>query len=298
VQFDPDGQVIKTQTINEEGVNSDESTAASDSVSIQNSLPLGQDVQAASGNQNRNRTSNTEENVNYDNSNTTKTYVKEQGAIKRISIAVMVDGNYKKNNDGTQEYQARSEEELNKLKELVKTATGYKEDRGDVISLVNLKFSELPQDSILEEKEKPFFGLNINKLIELGITALVVLIGLLTVVKPLVLSLMKSISSSAKPSAVLTEKMLASIVANDQRTGHILDQGNNDEQINAEVPPPEPPQPPRKIMKAPTLEQSLINIDQIEGMVQQSSIKKIAELVDRHPDEAVSIIRTWMYSDR
>jgi flagellar M-ring protein FliF len=292
VQFDPEGQVVKTQTTTEEGVNSHENTGASDSVSIQNSLPVGQDAQSASGNQNRNQTSNTEENVNYDNSNTTKTFVKEQGAIKRLSIAVMVDGNYKKKDDGTQEYQSRSEEELNKLKELVKTATGYKEDRGDIISLVNLKFSELPQDALPDEQEKPFFGLNLNKLIELGVTALVVLIGLLTVVKPLVLSLMKSIS--AKPSTVLTEKMLASIVANDQRTGQTLDP-QNDEQENTGPPPPEPP---RKMMKAPTLEQSLINIDQIEGMVQQSSIKKIAELVDRHPEEAVSIIRTWMYSDK
>ena len=48
----------------------------------------------------------------------------------------------------------------------------------------------------------------------------------------------------------------------------------------------------------PKLEQSLINVDQIEGMVKHSSIKKIAELVDRHPEEAVSIVRTWMYSDK
>jgi flagellar M-ring protein FliF len=45
-------------------------------------------------------------------------------------------------------------------------------------------------------------------------------------------------------------------------------------------------------------EQSHINIDQIEGMVKHSPIKKIAELVDRHPEEAVSIIRAWMYSGK
>lgn len=288
VQFDPEGQVIKSQITNEEGVNSNEKFSASDSVSIQNSLPVGQDASAA-GTQNRNQTSNTEKNINYENSNTTKTFVKEQGAIKRLSIAVMVDGTYKKKDDGTQEYQPRSEEELNKLKELVKTATGYKEDRGDTISLVNLKFSELPQDSIPEEKEKPFLGLNLNKLIELVVTALVVLIGLLTVIKPLMSSLTKSIPRS---STALTEKMLALIVANDPKTSQSSDQENNPQ---SDV---ESQQPKRTKMKTPTLEQSLINIDQIEGMVKQSSIKKIAELVDRHPEEAVSIIRTWMYSDK
>ena len=44
--------------------------------------------------------------------------------------------------------------------------------------------------------------------------------------------------------------------------------------------------------------QTPINIDHIEGMVNQSPTKKIAELVDRHPEEAVSIIRSWIHSDK
>ncbi len=291
VQFDPEGQVVKNQITNEEGVNSNEKSSASDSVSIQNSLPVNSNTQGGAGaNQNRNQTSNTEENVNYEISNTTKTHIKELGAVKRLSIAVMVDGNYKKKDDGTQEYQPRSEEELSKLKDLVKTAAGYKEDRGDVVSLINLKFSDLPQDAILEEKEKPFFGLNLDKLAELGITALVVLIGIFTVVKPLVLSLMKSVPS--RSSTALTEKMLASIVSGG--SGGQVNYSQNQE-LGSEVQNQAAATPN---VLAPKLEQSLINIDQIEGMVKHSSIKKIAELVDRHPEEAVSIIRTWMYSDK
>ncbi len=289
VQFDPEGQVIKNQIINEEGGNSHESSASSDSVSIQNSLPVGPDAQGAAGNLNKNQTSNIEENINYEISNTTKTYVKELGAIKRLSIAVMVDGNYKKKEDGTQEYQPRTDEELKKLKELVMTATGYKEDRGDVVSLINLKFSELSQDVLPEDKEKPFFGLNLNKIAELGITALVVLIGLFTVIKPLIVSLMKAISPRAS-----TEEMLASLISNDPSM-RAASQGDHSSQIhksgqsNAET---------LAASLASRQEQSHINIDQIEGMVKHSPIKKIAELVDRHPEEAVSIIRAWMYSGK
>jgi flagellar M-ring protein FliF len=153
-------------------VNSHENTGSgNDGVSIQNVLPSGQENQTA-GVQSRNQTSNTEENTNFEISNTTKNYVKELGAIKRLSIAVMIDGSYQKKDDGTQEYKPRTEEEINKLKEIVKTAVGYKEDRGDAISVINLKFTELPQDNIPEDGPKPFFGLNLNKLIELGITAL------------------------------------------------------------------------------------------------------------------------------
>ncbi len=289
VQFDPEGQVIKSQIINEEGGDSHESSTSSDSVSIQNSLPVGPDAQGAAGNLNKNQTSNIEENINYEISNTTKTYVKELGAIKRLSIAVMVDGNYKKKEDGTQEYQPRTDEELKKLKELVMTATGYKEDRGDVVSLINLKFSELSQDVPPEDKEKPFFGLNLNKIAELGITALVVLIGLFTVIKPLIVSLMKAISPRAS-----TEEMLASLISNDP-SRRAAGQGDQSSQIhksgqsNAET---------LAASLASRQEQSHINIDQIEGMVKHSPIKKIAELVDRHPEEAVSIIRAWMYSGK
>ncbi len=265
ISYDPDGQVVKNQTTNEEGVTAHETSSATDSVSIQNALPVNPDA-AAAGSQNHNQTSNTEENVNYEISNTTKTFVKEVGAIKRLSVAVMVDGTYKKKADGTQDYQALPEEEITKLKELVKTATGYKEDRGDVISLVNLKFSELP--SIPDEQAKPFFGLNMNRLIELGVTALVVLIGLMTVIKPVITTLIRGV-----PKAPLVIEKLA--------------------------PPPVVVAPPEEdLIEAPKLAASKINVDQIESMVQQSSIKKIAELVDLHPQEAVSIIRTWMYSDK
>ena len=273
VLFDPEGQVVINQIINEEGVSASEKSASSDTVSIQNSLPVGQEGQGNSGNNNKNQTSNIEENINYEISNTTKTYVKELGTIKRLSIAVMVDGNYKRKNDGTQEYQPRSDEELNKLKDLVKTATGYKEDRGDVVSLVNLKFSELPEDTIPEKQENPFFGLNLNKLAELSITALVVLIGLLTVVKPFISSLMRTTSSRSLSGN--------SEISSDNSTKiHADGQSNTNRSTGSKQ------------------AQTPINIDHIEGMVNQSPTKKIAELVDRHPEEAVSIIRSWIHSDK
>lgn len=311
VTYDPEGQVIRSQTTNEEGVNSQEvGGAGSDGVSIQNVLPSAKEGQTA-GDQSKNQTSNTEENVNFEISNTTKNYVKEIGAIKRLSIAVMVDGTYNKKDNGTQEYQPRTDDEINKLKELVKTAVGYKEDRGDLISLVNLKFTEIPQDNIPEEGQKPFFGLNLNKLIELGVTALIVLIGLLTVIKPIVSNLFKP-RNLAKEK--LTEQLLASIGT--QQANILSTPGNSDPQSTQNVVVPQqnsgqaisaqeaqqqlPKTPAMAPLKKRTaggleLEESIINIDQIEGLVQQSSIKKIGELVERHPEEAVAIIRSWMH---
>jgi flagellar M-ring protein FliF len=43
--------------------------------------------------------------------------------------------------------------------------------------------------------------------------------------------------------------------------------------------------------------EELIDIDRIEGRVKASSVKKVGEIVDKHPAEALSIIRTWMYQE-
>jgi flagellar M-ring protein FliF len=40
-----------------------------------------------------------------------------------------------------------------------------------------------------------------------------------------------------------------------------------------------------------------IDLAQIEGRVKASSTKKLVELVERHPEEAVTIMRSWMYQD-
>jgi flagellar M-ring protein FliF len=41
----------------------------------------------------------------------------------------------------------------------------------------------------------------------------------------------------------------------------------------------------------------MIDLNQVEGRVRASSIKKIGEIVDRHPEEAVNIMRSWMYQE-
>ena len=38
-----------------------------------------------------------------------------------------------------------------------------------------------------------------------------------------------------------------------------------------------------------------IDIARIEGQVKASSVKRVAEFVDKHPDESVSIIRGWLH---
>ena len=39
----------------------------------------------------------------------------------------------------------------------------------------------------------------------------------------------------------------------------------------------------------------MIDINQVEGRVRASSLKQIGEIVDKHPEEAIAIVRNWMY---
>ena len=43
--------------------------------------------------------------------------------------------------------------------------------------------------------------------------------------------------------------------------------------------------------------EQMIDINKIEGRVRASSVRKIGEIIQKHPEEAVSIVRNWLYQD-
>ncbi|HCU06897.1 MAG TPA: flagellar M-ring protein FliF, partial [Holosporales bacterium] len=190
VDYDPDGQVLKSVTSSEEGSNSNELNG--DAVSIQNAIP-NQEHMVSGGATNKNASTKTEESKAYEISNKTITTVKEIGGIKHLSVAVLVNGSYKKNEQGKVEYIPRSDDEMNKITELVKTAVGYKKERNDSIQIVNLKFSTPPEEiKILEPStiDEILNSIDFRKLIELTIIGLFLLIIILRFIKPILVNLM------------------------------------------------------------------------------------------------------------
>ena len=138
-KFDPEGRVLRSSQTREE------SSATADNsgqVTVNNELP---------GNQNRDnaapardQSKKSEETNNYEISRTTKTEVTEVGRVNRISVAVLVDGSYAKNEKGEMVYQERSKEQLDRIAALVRSAIGFDQKRGDQVEVVNLKFAEAP----------------------------------------------------------------------------------------------------------------------------------------------------------
>src|SRR5690606_38370012 len=95
-------------------------------------------------NANRETSTKSDETVNYEISRTTRTEVLEAGRIKKISVAVLIDGIYANDQSGSVTDAPRSQEELDSIAALVRSAIGFDEARGDQIEVVNLRFAEPP----------------------------------------------------------------------------------------------------------------------------------------------------------
>jgi flagellar M-ring protein FliF len=118
---------------------------ASSPVSVGNELPgAAQARQVAEATQPRDQNRKSEEIVNYEISRTTKTEVIEGGRVNRISVAVVVDGNYTRNDKGESAYEPRSKEEIDRIAALVRSAIGFDQKRGDQVEVANLRLAEAP----------------------------------------------------------------------------------------------------------------------------------------------------------
>lgn len=283
--FDPDGQVVRsTQTVTQ----NDDSTNGNDQpVTVTNNLP-GQQNQATANNGGRTKNARNEETINYEISKTTRSQVREAGEVKRLSVAVLVDGTYTAKPDGTKEYAPRSPDEIKQITTLVRSAIGYNEKRGDTVEVVNLKFAQ-PEEAPASAAAAPsgFLGFEKADLIKIGETAtlaVVALLVILLVVRPLMFKLLEGGGApiGAETAGLLTGPMTAGQLS--------APQGMQAAMVPAQAQAAQLPVPAPR----PQIEQ-MIDIGQVEGRVAASSIKKIGEIVEKHPEEAVAIVRSWMY---
>ncbi|MCB1340319.1 MAG: flagellar M-ring protein FliF, partial [Pseudooceanicola sp.] len=180
-RFDPESRVaISTET--EERSDSSKGQAGGD-VTVASNLPDGNGAQGGGSSA---QASETRERVNYEVSETSREITRAPGAVKRLSVAVLVNGIVTPDASGAPVYADRSPEELASLRELVASAVGFQEDRGDVITI---KSMELPTSEPAGTAAGGSFidGLNIDamSLIQMTILATVALVLGLFVVRPL-----------------------------------------------------------------------------------------------------------------
>lgn len=177
----PDTRVILNTETSEI---SETSKGTTGSVTVASNLPTGD---AANDNRTESERTESQENAKYDYSGSETVTVRQPGAIRKISVAVLVDGIVTEGPDGEPVWTARTAEELETLRKLVIAAIGYDEKRGDIVTVDSLAFQPDATPGALVEVGpfQRFLERNAMTLIQLGFLALVALVLGLTVIRPL-----------------------------------------------------------------------------------------------------------------
>jgi flagellar M-ring protein FliF len=276
-QYNPDGRVVRSSQTREETTASNGS--GNNQVTVANELPGANQHQGGAEASPRDESRKSEEVVNYEISKTTKTEVIEGGRVNRISVAVLVDGNYNKDDKGDVSYQPRSKEDLEQIGALVRSAIGFDQKRGDHVEVINLRFAETPVMAISQPTgwlaAFQFTKDDIMRAIEMVVMGVLGLVVLLLVVRPLVRRIITP-----------DEHKLAALPAG--AAGEALPGTTAATAIGAEGADP-------TIVAEPSRTSKMIEIAQIQGQVHAQSVQKVGELADKNPRETVSIIRQWLH---
>lgn len=183
--FDPDSRIAISSDSEETSTRAADSRSGA--VTVASNLPEG-DASAGGGASETNET-RTREVVNYEVSETLRDLVREPGGIRRLSVAVLVNGVTQTNADGAAVWEPRGDDELEALRDLVASAIGFDGARGDQLTIRSLQFETVqditaPMAPALTDR----LGLDVMSLAQLGVVALVTLVLGLFVVRPLLLT--------------------------------------------------------------------------------------------------------------
>ncbi|MCG8545939.1 MAG: flagellar M-ring protein FliF, partial [Alphaproteobacteria bacterium] len=276
--FDPDGQVVRsTQTIEEANQNTEPDAGA---VTVGQNLPDAQAADAQGGAQSA--TNRTEEATNFEISKTLRKHIREGGQIKRMSVAVLINDRVKEGPNGDRVYEARSAVELGNIEKLVKSAVGFDAERGDTIEIVNMRFAD-PPEMLGGLDDSLFLGFStsdIRRLVEVLVLAVVGVLIILLVVRPLISKIFETAPNGYTPPAVAQDGQ------------PLLPQPDGAPAVAGALPGPGGTLPATTAAAMPAAgdaTDSLLDIAQVDGRVQASSLRKIGDIIEKHPEEAVSI---------
>ncbi len=261
-KFDPDGQVVRSQ---QNSTNSSRSTEAQQNVSVQNNLPNADPQAGAGGSQEQ----KSDETTNYEISKTVRTVVREQPQLRRLSLAVMVDGVTAAGPDGKTVWTPRPDDELARIGALVRSAVGYDEKRGDHVEVVSMRFTgpdaapEPPAVRLWERLDKA----DVIRLAEAGFLALTVVLCLVLVLRPMMLRLTLA---AVEPAGALAGGGTAA-----------LGDGGGDV-------------PALAAGGGGEVDDATMQLANVEGELRVASLRRVADLVERHPEASLALLRGWI----
>ena len=272
-RFDPDGQVVRSTSAN--GSESADTTGVTDGgATATNNIPGGE---APATTPAGSRSTDTTETTNYEISNTTTTTVKEAGEIKRLAVSVAVDGRWTPAaSGGPPTYAARTPAEIEQIKALVAAAVGIDATRGDKIEVLNVRFTRDLAVVGGEEAKPSLFDFNKNDIMR-GVELLVLLVTGLLLIFFVLRPLLKSAGGGVGGGQLQLAGAGGGGVTSLQTTimggaGGVMPQ-----------------------LAGPSEMDQRLDIARFEGQVKASSVKKVADFVEKHPDESTTILRSWVH---
>ena len=274
-KYDPDGQVVRSQ---QNSTGNSRNTEAAQSVSVQNNLPNADPAASGAGSQEQ----KSEETTNYEIGKTVRTVVRDQPQLKRVSLAVMVDGVTAPGPDGKPLWAPRPAEELARIASLVRSAIGFDEKRGDRVEVVSMRFTA--NDDPAEPAALPVWARletqDVVRLAQAGMLAVAVVLCLALVLRPMVLRL----ALAGTPAVAIAGPADASPAATVGPDGTpVLKTGA----------------PGDPLLEGTEIEhQETMRLANVEGELRAASIRKVAILVERHPEASLAMMRGWMAAGR
>ncbi|CTQ49086.1 flagellar basal-body MS-ring/collar protein FliF [Jannaschia donghaensis] len=285
--LDPDSRVVLS-TDTEERTASDRGGAGV-GVTVASNLPEGDAADGGEGSQSNN--AETRERVNYDFSATERQIERGPGAIERLTVAVMVDGQAAVAEDGTTEWAPRDAAELDMIRELVQSAVGFREERGDEVTVRSMEFDVPANADAAPGLSLPFMtGGQVTQLVTAGLLAAVALGLLAFVVRPVL-------------ARVMTPQLPAPV-----RNGEVLetDPGGADPlAAPQELPAPDRATADRMVTAKPDAAAAMADLSDLSNLGAfgategadgdpQDPVDRLRSLIADRREETVEVLRGWM----
>ena len=261
-RFDPNGRVAISTDVEER---SDSARNQSADVTVASNLP---DGDGAGGDESNSTATQTRERVNYEVSETELEVHRAPGAVKRLTVAVLVNGTRTVGDDGVQTFAPMPQTELDALEELVASAVGYNAERGDVITLKSLDLPVVePQGTLASASIWQNIHLDAMSLIQMAVLAAVSLVLGLFVIRPIL------------TKAAADPVMLPPAAAPDQDPASVLvgevSSGDSGEFTTL----PTPAQP---------------GVPALTGTPGEDAVDRLRAMIGDKQEETVEILRSWL----
>ena len=271
-RFDPEERVVISTDTEERSNNSEDS--GNPNVTVASNLP---DGDAAGGGNSTSQNSESRERVNYEVSETTREITRIPGAIRRLTVAVLVNGTYEVGEDGLRAFEPVPDAELADLRELVSSAVGFEEARGDVITIRSLPF-ERPEGLGTEPIEPGMFvgAIDTMNVIQMALLTLVAVVLGLFVVRPILTREQMALPPGEMPALPGSEG------------------SGGDQALNGEVEMDDGGFMDLPMMGGGMNELPTFDYEAQEGGAGDDPVDRLRGLIEERKPETMEILRSWL----